>query len=147
MQTRSRSTLFLMEQLIVIAVFAFCAAVCVKTFVFSYMTTVESKDKNGAVIVAVSSAESYKAAGGDLVQTARILGGNSSYEANMIAVYYDERWRISEENEAVYVLRLTNRPAGENGISSVVTGDISVSKIPEEEIISFTVAARWNQDE
>jgi len=44
MVRRSRSTLFLMEQLIVIAVFAICAAACVKILTTSYFMAKQTRD-------------------------------------------------------------------------------------------------------
>ena len=146
LENRSRSTLFLMEQLIVIAVFSFCAAVCVKTFVFSYLTVVDSKDKTGALLVAESCAESYKAVDGDLGKIALILGGTVSDEADTIVVYYDKKWQVCEESEAAYVLNLTNREAAEN-TAPPPSGDILVSTALGEEVVSFAVAARWEPHE
>ena len=146
LHNRSKSTLFLMEQLIVILIFAICAAVCVQIFVSSYLTTVESKDRSNALIAAESCAESYKATFGNLAETAELLGGELSPEADAIAVLYDKQWQVCGEADAVYILRLTAaRPAAD---SSLVLGDIFVFKNTDKEaIVAFTTAARRGQHE
>ena len=141
MHNRSKSTLFLMEQLIAILVFALCAAVCVKTFVTSYMMAVESKDKNNALIIAESYAESYKAVRGNLEEASAVLGGTVLPNENKLVVYYDEKWQICEEKDALYTLNLINRQPKETE-TTLALGDVSVVKSSGKEIISFTTAAR-----
>jgi len=135
-----------MEQLIVIAVFAICAAICVNTFVGSYLMTMASKNKNGALLAVESCAESYKAVSGDLRELAAVLDGNFSDNTDTLVVYYDKKWQVCVENEAVYTLLLTPRlPDGD--IISPVLSDLSVNKITGEEITSLTVTARrWEYE-
>lgn len=57
---RGRSSLFLMEQLIVIAVFAICAAVCVKIMFIARTITVDAVDTRYALLIAESEAEGFK---------------------------------------------------------------------------------------
>jgi type II secretory pathway pseudopilin PulG len=66
MKGRSRSTLFLMEQLVVIAVFAICAAVCVRLLFAAYQINVDAVDTRHALILAENVAESFKAFNGDI---------------------------------------------------------------------------------
>ena len=142
MNGRSRSALFLIEQLIVITIFAVCASVCVKVFVGSYLMTRDAQDVKRALIAAKNGAESFKAYG-DLEKTAALLNGRR-YEADGLsaaAVYFDGEWMICGEAEAVYALRLENRSAGDNGALPLVC-DLSVEKITGEKIVGFTVASR-----
>ena len=142
MNNRSRSTLFLIEQLIVIAVFAVCAAACVKILTDAYFTTNHSKDVSNALLAAENSAESFKAAGGDLSQVARILGGDASTlnGAPVVIVYFDKQWSAcGDVSGASYVLRLT---VSQGNSSSLQSGDISVEKLTGEELVALTVTAR-----
>jgi len=70
----SGSGLFLIELMIGIMIFAIAAAVCLKIFVTADQTAMESRELNRAVITAQNSAEIFKAAGGDLEETARLHG-------------------------------------------------------------------------
>jgi len=139
---RTKSTLSLIEQIIVIAVFAFCAAVCVNIIVSSYLMTVNAVDTRNALTVAESAAESFKAFEGDTERVFRLLGEPDSGYAthNVLVIYYDANWQPSRESDASFVLRLTT--VVDNG-SAVVFASISVIKIDDGvELISLTVAAR-----
>jgi len=138
LQKRSRSTLFLMEQLIVILIFSVCAAACVKTFVGAYLMTVGSKDKNGAVLLAESSAECFKATSGDLTAAASILGGGVSDEMDLMTAYYDNKWRTCAEEEAEYILTIDANVSSDDMIA---LGEITVTKHGGK-LISLTAAAR-----
>ena len=137
MHNRSKSTLFLMELLIAILVFALCAAVCVKTFVTSHMMVLESKDRNNALIIAENCAEVHKALRGELEEASTVLGGRVSENGNTLVVYYDKKWQVCEEKDSAYTLSLTNRNE-----AALVLGDISVLEASGREILSFTAAAR-----
>ena len=141
MNRRSKSALFLMEQVIVIAVFAICAAACVRILAVSYITARETRDMSNALLAAQSAAETYKAAAGDIDLTAEILGGAASGEAESLRVYYNDKWGVSEERDAAYILRLISAPPREGAVL-LLTGELSVEKITGEEILSFPVAAR-----
>ena len=145
MNNRSRSALFLMEQLIVIAVFAICASACVKIFVNSYSTAVNTKDINNALLIAESGAECFKAVGGDVFEIADVLSGSVMDGTDAVEVYYNKEYRVCPEDSAVYVMRLDGRYAED--LEALKFGDISVRKITGEEIIAFTAAVRCGTDE
>ena len=143
---RSRSTLFLIEQLIVIAVFALCAAACVRILADAYITANESRDLSNALLVAESGAESFKAAGGDIGLVARLLGGTigAAGSSNAVTVFYDKQWNACTEESAQYILSLTcDDPQAQ---SSLLEGELLVAKKTTGdfivEIISLTVVAR-----
>jgi len=140
--SHSRSTLFLIEQLIVIAVFALCAAACVKILTSAYFMAGDSRDASNAGIVAESCAESFKAAGGDMAKVAGLLGG-SAYQADgapAVTVYYDKQWKVCGEDLAYYSLRMIKaNPDGQSAL--LTTGDLSVEKMTGEVILAFSVTA------
>ena len=140
---RSRSTLFLMEQLIVIATFAVCAAACIKILAASYFMATETRDMSNAIRAAENSAECYKAVSGDVGKTALIMGGIPANVdgSDAAVVYYDKDWRVCGEQGAVYVLRLVDKSPA-TGLAALASGDLSVEKLTGEEIIAFSVAAR-----
>lgn len=73
----SKSGLFLMEMIIVILFFSICSAVCVSIFAKARIMADDSRDLNNAVIRSSNIAEIYKAAGGELNKTARLLKNDS----------------------------------------------------------------------
>ena len=71
----TRTGLFTIELLIAVGIFSLCAAICVGLFVRAEVMSRDSADLNLAVTEARSAAECFKAAGGDLEETARLTGG------------------------------------------------------------------------
>jgi len=146
MTQRSKSTLFLIEQLIVIAVFAICAAACISILTTAYFYTKDSAATNNAILKAESAAELFKATGGDYNHVADMLGGSSSRDssfASMVTVYYDSLWNTCTSFEASYVLRMfvveTSNTAPD---FTLIAGNVTVERVSGEELIFFPVAAR-----
>jgi len=137
MTGRSRAALFLIEKLIVIAVFALCASACAGIFVEAFITSGDARDLNHALVAAKNGAERYKAYG-DAQRTAQSLGGRvyGAYGEN-VAVYYDDNWRVSGEDGAAFVMSLRSIDGEPQFIR-----ELSVDKVTGEEIISFTIAAK-----
>jgi lantibiotic modifying enzyme len=121
-----------MEQLIVITVFAFCAAVCTVIFVNAFTTANDANDLNHALVVARSGAEVLRATD-CLEETATILGGHV-YNTEKIVVYYDSSWHPTIESYAAFFLSLTEV------IGSPNLHELSIYTISGEEIISFNVS-------
>lgn len=135
-----KSSLFLMEQLIAILVFAICAAVCVRVFAASFAMSNEGRDMNNALIIAKNGAECYKSVSGDGENMAHVLSG--VYTDNEVRVYYDEKRQPCGEDSAAYILSITGQNKEEAG--TLHFGELSVEKSNGEEIIAFEVAARRN---
>ena len=141
MSNRSRSTLFLIEQLIVIAVFALCAAACVTILTDAYFTANNSKDISNALLAAESGAEIYKASSGDLGRVAQIMGGVSNNASGGVAVYYDKQWQVCGETLAFFRLDMVAGAAERS--ASLSAGDITVvNLLTNEQLVAFTVVAR-----
>jgi len=143
MSRRSGSTLFLMEQLIVVATFAICAAACLKIMTASYFMAIDTRDMGNAIRAAETGAECFKATSGDIEKTAGLLSGaavNIGGEAAVL-VYYDEEWQISSDKSAVYILRIISvSPTG--GPVTLRSAELTVEKTTGDRIIGFPVAAR-----
>ena len=143
MTVRSRFTLFLMEQLVVILVFAICAAACVRILTESYFMATDSRNTGNAIQAAESAAECYKAVKGDVAKVAEIMGGASSGTsgAGVAFIYYDEDWTVCSELRASYRMRLTS---GSETVGPVrlYPGELSVEKLDGEVLLALTVTAR-----
>jgi len=141
---KSRSSLFLIEQLIVIAVFAVCAAVCVKIFVESHIISSAGADINNALLVAKNGAESFKSSYGDIERTAQFFEENQIKNGHLLA-FYDHVWGPCREEEALYVLRLI--PYDGAGNETLLTfGRLSVERLGDGAlagtIVELTVAVQ-----
>ncbi len=72
---RSKAPLVLMEQLVMVLVFALAAALCVQAFVLSDRTSRACELRDQAVAAAQSTAETLKHCHGDYARAAELLGG------------------------------------------------------------------------
>ena len=142
MTQRSKSTLFLIEQLIVIAVFAICAAVCIYVLTGAYFITENTVAENNALLKAESAAEVFKATGGDEGIVRSVLGGTSSVRNGYpgVTVFYDDVWQNSDEVNSSYVLHIGFHPTGIS--NSLVVAELTVERITGEELVTFPLAAR-----
>jgi len=140
----SKSTLFLMEQVIVIAVFAFSAAICVYILVASHNLTRDAIDTRYALMAAESAAEVYRAFDGEPAQVASILAGtNGFYSDSIVIIYFDGDWQPVAQGIGNFVLQM----ALERHANHVQLADISVSRVANafgeiDELVRFQVAAR-----
>ena len=146
MNTRSKSTLFLIEQLIVVAVFAICAAACITMLTFAYFTTVEKNEMRNAILVAENAAEVFKATDGSAEGIVSILGGEYAVVATaegssvITTIYYDSDWQVSTLENASFKMQLSRHVTPSESMFSLVLSDLVVTRINGEEILSFPVA-------
>ena len=140
METRSRSTLFLMEQMIAILVFAFCAAICVKLISEAHIIATNSNDIKNSIIAAENGAECFKAFLGDADSIATTLGGEHTAigEITLITVYYDNEWRVTNDVLSVYIMTITSYVPDNQKLLKYA--DISVNKTNGEELLALKVA-------
>ena len=98
---KSRAPLALMEQAVMVLVFALAAALCLRAFVLAdgISRRVEATDR--AVLWAESAADTLKARNGDLAQAAAELGGNLDGQRWIIPL--DETWQETA-GESAYTL-------------------------------------------
>ena len=89
----TRSGLFAIELLIAVGVFSLCAAICVGLFVRAEVMSRDSAELNRAVSEARNAAESFKAAGGDLEETARLTGGELA--EGKLLLRYEENFELT----------------------------------------------------
>jgi len=150
MTQRSKSTLFLIEQLIVIAVFAICAAACVSILTAAYFYADDSSATSNAVIKAESAAEIFKATGGDVTVIADMLGGSAEPNTSfgcIVTVYYDSLWEVCFPFDASYVLRISSVETSNTARDlTLIAGSVSVERVSGEELIFFPIAARTENE-
>lgn len=102
----SKTPLLLMEQILMLLVFAITAAFCLRAFVLADFRSAENAARDRAVVEAQSAAEYYKAFMGDAQESAASMEG---YEKDgLLCVDYDATWEPCEEgaSETAYRLRI-----------------------------------------
>ena len=103
-QGATKTTLFLMELMVVILFFSICAAICLNVFSAGQKMAKESDHLSNAVMEVQSAASCYKAAQGDLVQTAVLWDGTKKEHA--VVRYYDEEWKSVNQKDAVFAVQI-----------------------------------------
>lgn len=90
---RKKTPLLLMEQLVMVLVFALSATFCIQAFVLSNQISKESQDKDRAVKVTQNIAESLIETKGDLIQLKQRFGGK--IEKDTWRIDLNEDWTES----------------------------------------------------
>ena len=86
---KNKAPLALIEQLVMILVFALAAAICLRGFALSDRLSKESEMRDEAVILAQNAAECYKSCRGDAQKAAALLGGTAT----------DAMWQIAFDKD------------------------------------------------
>lgn len=106
---RSKAPLALMEQVIMLLVFALAAVLCLNVFVWADARSAESAQRDRALVEAQSAAEVLKSCCGDFAAAADLWGG--SRETAAWCIRFDADWQQTEE-KGVYLLRVTREESG-----------------------------------
>ncbi len=123
----------LMELLLSIIIFSLAATFCISVFVHAKSTSDDSAELTQAVLMSRSAAECFKATGGDLENTAAILGGEA-YEDSITVFYNNKRQPTAQKGSA---FTLWGKKTTEKGISTL---DISVTDGGGIEIYALSVS-------
>lgn len=95
---RSKASLTLMEQTVMILVFALAAVLCLRAFVWSDGRSRENAARDHAVLCGQNAAETLKSCRGDYAAAAKNFGG--SWDGTTWVIRYDQHWRESTGAEA-----------------------------------------------
>lgn len=130
---RNKSPLSLMEQMLMVLVFALAAALCLQGFVLANRISTDMEARNHAVTIAQNAAEIVKCLSGDLEQTARQLNGD--WDGSVLQADYEPLNQTKE-------LHLEITPADS---SSPLLGTAQIRVLQGEEIL-FEITAAWQEE-
>ena len=123
-QNRSKSTLFLMELIIVIFFFSICAAICVNVFGSAQQMARDSHNLSNAVMAARSAAGCYNSADGDSSAAVDLLDGAMSADHGI--VYYDKEWQqVASADESRFYLLIDSLERSGEAVVAVFENDSS----------------------
>ena len=88
---RSKAPLILMEQMVMLLVFALAAALCLQAFVKSDALSKRAQARDQAVILCQSAAETVRSTGGDFAAAAVLLDADQ-YDADSLMMDYAADW-------------------------------------------------------
>ena len=123
---KSRAPLALMEQMVMLLVFALAAALCLQAFVKSDQISLKSQARSNAALMAQNTAEVLRHSGGSVehafVEAAERQGGkylkSDDGTDGKLVISYDEEWKPVEEG--IYLLTVQGIPVEEEGLRKVL---------------------------
>lgn len=137
---RSKAPLVLMEQMVMILVFALAAALCLQAFARSDQMSKRSEARDHAVTLCQSVAETIRSNGSNFNTSAEQLGLEFGQGSTMFR-YYDENWEPVPGLEGAYCLNvhgLYDTPPG--------LGKASVSVSEAEGETLFEIEVAWQEE-
>lgn len=139
MEQKSKSHLALMEQAIMILVFAFAAAICVQAFQKADATSKELAARDRAVNYSQTVAETVKSVHGDLESAAGILGGIA--KEDKLLFWYDNEWnRVSKEGAAYELCLMVTETSAYLEKSQLIVTELKKSKV------LFALPVNWQKE-
>lgn len=93
---RSKVPLVLMEQLVMLLVFALAAAVCLRIFVFADLASRQVQDRDRAAELVQNAAQVLQHTGGDFSRSAELLDAQHR-EQNSLMIDYDGEWALATD--------------------------------------------------
>ena len=133
---KSKAPLAMMEQLVMVLVFALAAALCLQTFVLSGKISKKTEAKNRAVTEVQNAAEIMKN-GGFSKYLERYAPKQTEDES---VSFFAKDWQITvEENQAEYKLTVSYT---ESVDLSLWQADIAIATVSGEELIRIPVAGQ-----
>lgn len=135
---RSKAPLLLMEQMVMLLVFALAAALCLQAFVKSDGLSDRSERRDRAITVAQTAAETVRHCKGRMPEAAALLG-TERFDDTSLTVDYDDGWDLADGTTR-YTLGVVRQDSGVEGLgkAQVWIRDES-AKEREAELVRFDV--------
>ena len=99
---KSKAPLALMEQILMVLVFALAAGLCLQVFVFSGQVMRRCEAQDRAVLEVQNTAEVWKMNRGDPQKCEQMLGG--AWDADTWQIGYDAQWQETHGTEVQYLV-------------------------------------------
>ena len=132
---RSKTPLALMEQVIMVLVFALAAALCLRVFVLSDRISRECEARDRAVPAVQTVAEILKNCRGDFAETERLA--EAALDNIDILLYHSDRTEHTEDALCITVL-----PAN---TESELLGSAEVSALNDSGDVIFSLTVSWQE--
>ena len=137
----NKTPLLLMEQMIMLLVFALTAVICLQAFVRADAWSKESAALDQAVILTQSAAETIRHYGGEdshpLQKAAQTMEGDYDPASDSFTVTYDEDWQ--PDPAGVYILKAS---AVDSSLPGMGEAEIAMQDASQEKEI-FRLKVAW----
>ena len=134
---RSRTPLMLMEQLVMVLVFALAAALCLQAFSLSDRLSRGSADRDRAVVQAENAAEAMKHCQGDGAAAAQLTGG--VWSGGVLTVGYNGDWEKTK-GRPDFTLTVTPEESGQEKL-----GEAEVRVTDADGAALWTMSVAWQE--
>lgn len=141
---RSKAPLAMMEQMVMLLVFALAAALCLQAFVKSDQISKRGEDRDRAAVLCQNAAEAIRHNGGDLAAAAEQLGfvyGAYAQEEPAFSVHYSEDWSLSDTRDYAYCLWAEPVDSGVEGLGKAA---VSMTE-PGSDAPLFQIEIAWQE--
>lgn len=131
---RSKAPLVLMEQLVMVLVFALAAALCLQAFVLAQKSSRQNELRDGAVTTAQTMAETLKHTQGDYEAAAALAGG----------IWDGHTWGITAAQSQAsdgYVVLATPADTGD-----ALLGGAELTALTQQGEWLFSLAVAWQEE-
>ena len=136
---KNKAPLALMEQLVMILVFALAAALCLRLFALSDALSSSGAVRDQAVIAVQNAAETLKMSGGSFDKLSELAGG--AVEDGVWRLDYDAQWNAAQQNKAVYTVTAERKETGHP-----LLGGADVCARSADGKALFAVSVCWQED-
>ena len=135
---KNKSTLVMIEQIVMLLVFVLAATVCIRMFVGSEQLSRKYEATDRAVRVAQNAAELLKK-DGPAKFTEKMKAVQS--DGNTGEIYYDKDWKVTEAGSAAFVAEVTYT---EEESDFLFRAEIVISTVDGTELFRLPVAWQAN---
>lgn len=136
---KSKAPLALMEQLVMVLVFALAAALCLQVFAFAQNTSQHHGAQDRAVAEAQRAAETLKACAGDFGQAAERL--EAQWEGGTLTLTLDDNWTpVAGGQAGAYQLTAREIDSGE-----ALLGRAEVAVTTAQGDLLFSLPVAWQE--
>jgi len=136
---KSRTSLTLMEQVVMLLVFALASALCIQVFVYADQTSRSQRDTEQAVLLAQNTAETLKACR-NIELAAEQLGGD--IQQTMWSAYYYEDLSPAPDRESAFY-HVDALPQGSD-VTGLGRANIDVFRYDGNEPL-FSLSVAWQE--
>ena len=148
---RSKAPLAVMEQMVMLLVFALAAALCLQAFVKSDELSKRSEARDQAAVLCQNTAEVLRSTKGDFSQVQRQLRQEGSAAAvsteDALLVTYDEDWNepSAHGKSTCYELRAERVDSGVAGLgkAEVYVKDMTIESADDD---LFRIEVAWQEE-
>ena len=140
---KSKAPLLLMEQMVMLLVFALAAALCLQAFVKSDGSSDRSERRDRAITAAQTAAEMVQHCRGYLPEAAELLGVEWRDGEDVLLIAYDRDWKLAKDRMR-YHLGIVLQDSGVDGLgkAQIWVRDEAVAE-SEAELVRFDVT--WQE--